>query len=75
MCRAVSVKMKRNGGLTWKNYDGKKVYTVNILDTEYIICEHFPPTIEQQKLQKQILDLKDKLQSQEYTEELGNQII
>ena len=75
MCRAVSVKMKRNGGLTWKNYDGKKVYTVNILDTEYIICENFPPTIEQQKLQKQILDLKDKLQSQEDTEELGNQII
>eukprot|EP00956_Cyclotella_meneghiniana_P014363 scaffold21481_cov26-Cyclotella_meneghiniana.AAC.1 len=53
ICRAVSVKMKRNGGLTWKNYDRKKVYTVNILDTEYIICEHFPPTIEQQKLQKQ----------------------
>ena len=74
LCRAVSVKLKRDGMMTWKNYDGKKVYTVNIFDTEYMICEHFPPTIAQQKLQKQILDLKDNLESQDNSEEVRSQI-
>ena len=75
MCRAVSTKRKINE-LKWKNYDGKKVYTINVCDTNYIRCEHFPPTIEQRKLQKRILELNETIptaaSASEVCTEIGN---
>ena len=55
LCRAVSVKLKRDGMMTWKNYDGKKVYTVNIFDTEYMTCEHFPLPLHNKNLRDRSL--------------------
>jgi hypothetical protein len=43
LCRLVSIKRKTNNPLTWKNYNGRKVYTVNAKDVEYAEFEHFPP--------------------------------
>ena len=42
LCRVVGVKRKSNQPLQWKNYDGKKVYTTNVSDVEYVEFEHFP---------------------------------
>ncbi len=42
LCRAVGVKRKSDQPLKWKNYDGKKVYTINVSDVEYVEFEHFP---------------------------------
>ena len=73
MCRAVSTKKKINE-LRWKNFDGKKVYTINVCDTNYIQCEHFPPTLQQRKLQERILELNQKLQESNNSSEVSMQI-
>ena len=73
MCRGVSTKKKINE-LRWKNFDGKKVYTINVCDTNYIQCEHFPPTLQQRKLQERILELNQKLQESDNSSEVSMQI-
>ena len=40
--QVVGVKRKSDQPLRWKNYDGKKVYTTNVSDVEYVEFEHFP---------------------------------
>ena len=59
VCRVVSIKRKNTTPLQWKNYDGKKVYTMNVRDIEYIEFEHFPKSKEQVKLEKEIEIIKE----------------
>jgi hypothetical protein len=58
LCRVVSVKLKQNARLRLRNYDGKKVYSVNVRDVEYIECEHFPKKPELVKMQARLQQVK-----------------
>jgi hypothetical protein len=42
LCRVIGIKRKTNQTLEWENYDGKKVYTTNVSEIEYVDFEHFP---------------------------------
>ena len=55
------MKRKSNQPLQWKNYDGKKVYTTNVSDVEYVEFEHFPKKIEQKSLECDVMVLKDEI--------------
>ena len=35
-------KRKSNEPLAWKNYGGRKVFTINVSDVEHVEFEHFP---------------------------------
>jgi hypothetical protein len=42
-CKVVSVKMKKNGKeRKWKNWEGRKVWTVSVEDVEWVEYEHYP---------------------------------
>ena len=42
-CRVVGIKLKeQQSSYRWKNYYGKKVWTVCATDVEWIECEHYP---------------------------------
>ena len=59
MCRVIGLKLKQNPTTyAWKNYYGRKVWTVNARDVEWVECEHMnkPRTIVQ--LEAQIYHLK-----------------
>ena len=44
LCKCLRAKLKRNGQeRKWKNWDGKKVWTVSIDSVEWIELEHYPP--------------------------------
>ena len=58
LCRVVSVKLTQNARLRLRNYDGKKVYSVNVRDVEYIECEHFPKKPELVKMQARLQQVK-----------------
>jgi hypothetical protein len=40
--RVVGIKIKSDQPLKWKNYDGKKVYIMNVSVVEHVEFEHFP---------------------------------
>jgi hypothetical protein len=61
LCRVVGVKRKTDQPLRWKNYDGKKVYTTNVSDVEYVEFEHFPKKIEQKSLESEITLLQEEI--------------
>ena len=43
LCKCVAVKLKKNGlERRWKNWDGKKVWTVSISDVQWVEFEHYP---------------------------------
>ena len=43
LCKCLRVKLRRNGDeRRWKNWDGKKVWTVSIDDVEWMEFEHYP---------------------------------
>ena len=44
LCRGISVKLKKNGDLKWKNWDGRKVLSVSIKNVNYMLCEHWKET-------------------------------
>ena len=62
LCRVIGVKRKSNTPLNWKNYDGKKVYTINVTDVDFVEFEHFPKKMEQIKIEEQISSLENDLQ-------------
>jgi hypothetical protein len=68
LCRVVSVKFRGNASsYIWKHYYGKKVWTVNAKDAEWVQCEHVhkPGHISQLELQINDLDkVTDKHQNQ-----------
>ena len=43
-----------NAKLRFRDYDGKKVYSVNVRDVDYIEWEHFPKKPELVKMQQKI---------------------
>ncbi len=63
----LSVKLKENApSYTWKNYYGKKVWTVNAKDVEWVQCEHVhkPGHISQLELQiNDVENVTDKCQN------------
>ncbi len=55
----LGVKLKKNATTyNWKNYYGKKVWTINAKDVEYIQCEHVNKTGYILQLEAQIQDLE-----------------
>eukprot|EP00563_Minutocellus_polymorphus_P014805 CAMPEP_0181047948 /NCGR_PEP_ID=MMETSP1070-20121207/15159_1 /TAXON_ID=265543 /ORGANISM="Minutocellus polymorphus, Strain NH13" /LENGTH=189 /DNA_ID=CAMNT_0023126669 /DNA_START=2011 /DNA_END=2577 /DNA_ORIENTATION=- len=38
-CTGVAIKLKDDAAVSWKNWDGRRVRTVNVDDVEYITCE------------------------------------
>jgi hypothetical protein len=64
LCRVIGVKLKHNPqSYRWKNYYGKKVWTVNANDVEWVECEHINKTGTIVQLEAQIDQLKCTLKS------------
>ncbi len=41
ICRVIDIKLKKQPqSYKWKNYHGRKVWTVNASDVEWVECEH-----------------------------------
>ncbi len=59
LCRVVSVKLRKNASsYIWKYYYGKKVWTVNAKDVEWVQCEHVHKPGHISQLELQINDLE-----------------
>ena len=54
LCRVISIRLKDNAPLQWKNWDGYKVYTISARYCEYVEFEHFPEN-------ERIVSLKSKI--------------
>ena len=64
LCRVLDVKLKHNApSYKYKNYYGKKVWTVNATDVEWIECEHVNKTGLILQLETQIHDVTSQLNS------------
>jgi hypothetical protein len=64
LCKVVGVKLKQNPqSYRWKNYYGKKVWTVNTNDVEWVECKHINKTGTIVQLEAQIDQLKCTLES------------
>ena len=62
LCRVLGVKLKDNAqSYKWKNYYGKKVWTVNAADVEWVECEHVNKSNVMTQLELQIKELKNEL--------------
>ena len=62
LCRVLCVKLKDNAqSYKCKNYYGKKVWTVNATDVEWVKCEHVNKTSLLLQLESQINELKRQL--------------
>ena len=56
------VKLKENAPpLTWKNWDGYKVYTVNARHVEYVELERFPETEAIKAKKRDIAIIRDRI--------------
>ena len=42
LCKCVQVKLKRGAKRKWKNWDGRKVWTISSEDVKWIKFEHWP---------------------------------
>ena len=59
LCRVLGIKLKENATTyKWKSYYGKKVWTVNAKDVEWIHCEHVNKPGYIVQLESQIKDLE-----------------
>ena len=59
-CRVVGIKLKQDPtSYRWKNWDGKKVWTVRASDVEFVQFEHYPKTREIVSLEKKLTRLKE----------------
>ncbi len=62
LCRVLGVKLNENAqSYKCKNYYGKKVWTVNAADVEWVECEHVNKTSFLTQLESQIKELKRQL--------------
>jgi hypothetical protein len=80
LCRVVGVKLKDNSqSYRWKNFYGKKVWTVNAVDVESIELEHYPksPAIQllETQLKKASKILEDKCLSREQRKVANQRVI
>lgn len=65
ICRVIHIKLKQNApSYKWKNYYGKKVWTVNATDVEYVECEHVNKTGIMLQLETQIKNLMTKCENE-----------
>jgi hypothetical protein len=60
MCRVISIRRKENTPMGWRNYDGKKVFFINVNEIDYIEFEHYPPSSEQRKILEKMSILEKK---------------
>ena len=78
LCRVLGVKLKKNSTTyKWKNYYGKKVWTIDAKDVEYIQCEHVNKTGYILQLEAQIQELEkiqDKHQNNDKLDELKEKL-
>ena len=59
-CRVVGIKLKQDPtSYKWKNWDGKKVWTVRASDVEFVQFEHYPKTREILLLERKLTRLKE----------------
>ena len=59
-CRVVGIKLKQDPtSYRWKNWDGKKVWTVCASDVEFVQFEHYPKTREIVSLERKFTRLKE----------------
>jgi hypothetical protein len=59
LCQVLGVQLKKNAqSYKWKNYYGKKMWTVNAADVEWVECEHVNQTSLLSQLESQINGLK-----------------
>jgi hypothetical protein len=64
ICRVIGIKLKEEPqSYKWKNYYGRKVWTVNTSDVEWVQCEHINKTGTLIQLQAQIDQLRLTLDS------------
>ena len=62
LCRVIGVKLKDNAqSYTWKNYYGKKVWTINAADVDWVECQHVNKSNFLTQLESQIKQLKNEL--------------
>jgi hypothetical protein len=62
LCRVLGVQLKENvQSNKWKNYYGKKLWTVNAADVEWVECKHVNKTSLVAQLESQINELKHQL--------------
>jgi hypothetical protein len=62
LCRVLGVQLNKNAqSYKWKNYHGKKVWTVNAADVEWVECEHENKTSFVAQLESQINELRCRL--------------
>jgi hypothetical protein len=62
LCRVLGVQLKKNAqSYKWKNNYGKKVWTVNADDVEWVECEHVNTTSLVAQLESQINESKSQL--------------
>jgi hypothetical protein len=62
LCQVLGVQLKENAqSYKWKNYYGKKVWTVNADDVEWVECEHVNKTSLVAQPESQINELKHEL--------------
>ena len=78
LCRVLGVKLKKKSTTyKWKNYYGKKVWTIDAKDVEYIKCEHVNKTGYILQLEAQIQELEkiqDKHQNNDKLDELKEKL-
>ena len=68
ICKVISMKLKDDQqSYKWKNYYGKKVWTVNASDVEWLECEHVQKPGYIIQLQSQIQELTTRLKSMNNT--------
>ncbi len=66
LCQVLGVKLKDNAqSYKYKNYNGKKVWTVNAADVEWVECEHVNKSSFITQLESQIKELKCHLDLQQ----------
>ncbi len=62
LCRVLGAQLKEDAqSYKWKNYYGKKVWTVNAADVERVECEHVNKTSLVAQLESQINELRCQL--------------
>jgi hypothetical protein len=62
LCQVLGVQLKENAqSYNWKNYYGKKVWTVNAADVEWVECEHVNKTNLLSQLKSQINELQQQM--------------
>ena len=59
-CRIIGIKLKQNQtSYRWKNWDGKKVWTVSAKDVEFVQFEHYPKTKAIVALEERLKELQN----------------